>query len=67
MITNRCYQHMLDELEGLIVAWMFELSKVHKVYASHMPPTSCHMSKLGKMDRNKSFSCSKQANKKSGS
>ncbi|KAJ7813877.1 hypothetical protein B0H14DRAFT_3090238 [Mycena olivaceomarginata] len=29
MVTNRRYQRALDELEGLVVARMFELSKVH--------------------------------------
>ncbi|KAJ7803082.1 hypothetical protein B0H14DRAFT_3778815 [Mycena olivaceomarginata] len=29
MVTNRRYQCALDELEGLVVARMFELSKVH--------------------------------------
>ncbi|KAJ7867007.1 hypothetical protein B0H14DRAFT_3084169 [Mycena olivaceomarginata] len=29
MITNHHYQCTLNELEGLVVAWMFELSKVH--------------------------------------
>jgi hypothetical protein len=29
MVANRCYQCALDELEGLVVTCMFELSKVH--------------------------------------
>ncbi|KAJ7811815.1 hypothetical protein B0H14DRAFT_2299106, partial [Mycena olivaceomarginata] len=29
MVTNRRYQRALDELEGLVVVRMFELSKVH--------------------------------------
>jgi hypothetical protein len=31
MVTNHRYQCALDELEGLVVAQMFELSKVHMV------------------------------------
>jgi hypothetical protein len=31
MVTNHRYQRALDELEGLVVAWMFELLKVHMV------------------------------------
>ena len=29
LVANHKYQHALDHLEGLIIAWMFELTKMN--------------------------------------
>jgi hypothetical protein len=29
LVENRRYQHVLDRLQGLVIAWLFELTKYH--------------------------------------
>ncbi|KAI6040025.1 hypothetical protein EDC04DRAFT_2602769 [Pisolithus marmoratus] len=43
LVANRKYQRCLDQLESLIVAWIFELSKMNQVGTGPQGTLSCHL------------------------